>query len=471
MFYRLEGTFKGAGDRIVVAEATIRNDPSDERGERTGLIRLGGDFALRNFTPGDFNLSATGQLHVVKEATRKSSLSLYGDLFVEIGPGELRFTGDIDRSLLRGALMIRNSNLIFPPTQQAAVEESALSVPIIVYDDTSKYGEKAVFSAADRYFGTVQSVTGSHPDENLKGAVSFLEGLRYDLDIETTGGTTGIRMIFNPISSEELVATIDGRFSITEDGRRWLGDLTVSRAYYNFYRRFDASGRIQFTGDFMNPELDITATYRGTRAVYDTATSQKDENIVVTVDITGPRSTATLAMSMTIDGVDYNAYSGLKSNDVQSDALGFIIYGSFPLTVAEKGEVTAELGDTFRRSILTGASSLLTGTLSELLRSQTGFISSVELNFNTQAGTTESADIRLSGQAWSGYWRYGGQILDSPLGNANFSVLYSFGSIFNNPSLRNFMMELESKVERGTFGQANDLRRTNSARLFYRFSF
>lgn len=174
---------------------------------------------------------------------------------------------------------------------------------------------------------------------------------------------------------------------------------------------------------------------------------------------------------MTIDGVDYFAYNGLKSNDVQSDALGFVLYGNFPLTVAEKGEMSAEVGKTFGRSILTGASSLLTGTLSEFLRAQTGFINSVELNFNTQAGATESADIRLSGVAWSGYWRYGGQILDDPLGNADFSVLYSFGSIFNNPSLSNFMVELESKVERGTSGQATDLRRINSARLFYRFSF
>jgi hypothetical protein len=109
--------------------------------------------------------------------------------------------------------------------------------------------------------------------------------------------------------------------------------------------------------------------------------------------------------------------------------------------------------------------------LSEFLRTQTGVINSVELNFNNQVGTSESADIRLSGTAWNGYWRYGGQILDDPLGNANFSVLYSFGSIFNTPTLRNLLMELESKVERGTFGQANDLKRTNSARLFYRFSF
>ena len=470
MYYLVDGTFQGVGDRITVKEATIRNVPGDERDGQSGLVRLGGDFALRNFTPGDFNLTATGQLHVVKEATRKSTLSLYGDLFAEIGRGGLHFTGDIRHSLLRGAVSIRNSNLIFPPTEQVIAEESALSVPIIIYDDTSKYGEKGVLSAADRYFGS-QAGAGTHSAKELEGSVSFLEGLRYDLDIETTGGTTSIRMIFNQISSEELVATIDGRFSITEDGRRWLGDLTVSRAYYSFYRRFDAEGRIQFTGDFMDPELDIKATYTGTRAVRDTAAGGGDERIVVTVNITGPRSSARLSMSMTIDGVDYYSYNGLKSNDVQSDALGFVIYGNFPLTVAEKGEVSAELEKTFRRSILTGASSLLTGTLSEFLRSQTGFINSVELNFNTQAGATESADIRLSGVAWSGYWRYGGQILDDPLGNADFSVLYSFGSIFNNPSLRNFMMELESKVERGTFGQATDLRRVNSARLFYRFSF
>ncbi len=471
MYYRIDGLFAAEGERISIQHAALRNLPGDEHGEEPGLVNLTGDFRLHNFIPGDFNLSATGQLHVVKEATRKSALSMYGDLFVQIGPNGLHFTGSIERSLLKGDIIIRNSTLIFPPTQQVAAEESALSVPIILYDDTTKYGEKSVLSAADRYFRTIQNGGGGRPFKEIAGSVSFLDGLRYDLDIDATGGSTEIRMIFNPISSEELVATIDGRFSITGDGRRWLGVLEISRAYYNFYRRFDAEGRIQFTGDFMNPELDIQATYRGTRAVRDSVVGDKDERVVVIVDIKGPRNAATISMSMTIDDVDYYAYRGLKSNDVQSDALGFIIYGSFPLTMAEKGEVSAEVERTFRRSILTGASSLLTGTLSEFLRAQTGFISSVELNFNSQSGTTESADIRLSGVAWSGYWRYGGQILDDPLGNANFSVLYSFGSIFNKPSLRNLMMELESKLERGTFGQAMDLKRINSARLFYRFSF
>jgi autotransporter translocation and assembly factor TamB len=472
MYFLLDGEFQAEGDRIHVVSARIRNIPADESADRTGLVTVDGDFALRGFRPGDFNLSATGQLNVVKEATRKSSLSMYGDLFVEIGQKGLHFTGEIQNSLLRGGLVIRNSSLVFPPTEQVANDESALSVPIIIYDDTTRYGEKRFLTAADKYFGGDHLVGGERRiTTDLQGTKSFLDGMKYDLDIEATGGSTTIRMVFNPISSEELLATIDGGFTITDDGRQWMGDLTVSRAYYNFYRRFDAEGRIRFSGDFMNPDLDITATYHGERTVQDTLSGDKNERIVVTIQISGPRKSPKLNMSMTIDEADYDAYRGLKSNDVQSDAIAFIIYGSFPLTTAQKGEITSDMEKTLRKSLLTGASSLLTGTLSEFLRTQTGFINSVELNFNASTVRSETADIRLSGSAWNGYWKYGGQILDDPLGNANFSLLYSFGTIFENPALRNFMIELESKVESGSLGQATDLRRTNSARVFYRFSF
>jgi hypothetical protein len=48
--------------------------------------------------------------------------------------------------------------------------------------------------------------------------------------------------------------------------------------------------------------------------------------------------------------------------------------------------------------------------------------------------------------------------------------MYSLGTIFNAPSVRNLMFELERRVEQSTL-QSNDLKRVNSARLFYRFSF
>ncbi|MBP1691721.1 MAG: hypothetical protein H6Q32_1073, partial [Bacteroidetes bacterium] len=473
MYYLMSGRFAAEGDRIRVVEATIRNIPADERGGRAGMVNITGDFALRGLIPGDFKLDATGQLNVVKESTRQSSLSMYGDLFVIIGRKGLHFMGEVDNSLLKGDLIIQNSTLIFPPTDQVAEERSEFSVPIVIYDDTSRVTGETSITAAEKYFGSSHLVgPGRRAAEELRGSKSFLDGMRYDLDIEASGSSTEIRMIFNPLLNEELVATIDGRFSITEDGKRWQGDLDVSRAYYNFYRRFEADGDIRFAGDFMNPILDITASYRGSRTVVqDTLAGNKDESILVTVRITGPRSEPKLSMSMKIDDADYYAYQGLKSNDVQSDAIGFIIYGTFPLSTAQKGDMSSKMDVTLQRSLLTGASSLLTGTLSEFLRTQTGFINSVELNFNSATGASRSADIKLSGSLWNGYWKYGGQILEKPLDNANFSLLYSFGSIFDAPSLRNLMVELESKIERGMFGSATDLRRTNSARVFYRFSF
>lgn len=278
-------------------------------------------------------------------------------------------------------------------------------------------------------------------------------------------------MLFNPLSGEELVASLNGKFTITGDGKQWFGDLLIDRGYYNFLKRFDASGTIRFRGDLMDPELNITARYSGTRALRDTVGTEKLEKVQVSFHVSGTRYRPKSDFSMTIDDVDYLSYNGPKSNDVQSDAIQFIVYGSFPLTAAQRGQVPTDVQRTVSGSLLSGAGSLLTGALSEFLRSQTGFINSVEFRYQSQGSVTESADIRLSGMLWNGYWRYGGQILDDPLNNANVSLLYSFDAIFNKPSLRNLMFELERRVERLPLGGVTDFKRVNSARLFYRFSF
>ncbi|MEW6511348.1 MAG: hypothetical protein AB1428_10345 [Bacteroidota bacterium] len=467
IYYTLDGTFHPSAERISLADCVIRNVPEDKRSGRVGMVKLRGDFSLRDLTPGDFNLSAEGQLLVVKEATQKSALEVYGDLFVEIGPGPLRFTGEVENSLLKGSLLIRNSTLIFPPTQSTVALESPRSVPVRVIDDTLTTVVQTERSSVARYFGSGQTAA-AQAEAELKKSKSFTDGLHYDLEIETGGGNSEIRMIFNPATSEELVAALDGRFNIAGDGRRWTGDLTIERAYYNFFKRFDATGTIRFTGDLMDPELNIEATYKGMRTLTDSTAAARQEPVVVTVKITGSRYEPKVDISMTVDDVDYYAYKGLKSNDVQSDAIQFIVAGTFPLTTTtQKTDLASEVRATAGLSLLTGATSLLTGRLSEFLRTQTSFISSVELSY----GGKESTELRLSGTAWSGYWRYGGTILNDPLNNANISILYSFGTIFNNPSLRNLMFELERRVEPGTLGQTNDLKRINSARLFYRISF
>jgi hypothetical protein len=466
--YALDGEFEPEGERIVVRRATVRNLPGDNLPGRTGEASIGGDFALRGLLPEDFNLTVTGRLLVVKETSRISALSVYGNLFLDIGPGGLHFTGAIDNSLLKGSILVTNSTLVFPPTREVTTTDAILSVPVVMVDDTAHHHVEPAHSAVTRYFtrnGGNGTKDRGAPETNAR---SFTDGLHYDLDIEATGGTAEIRMIFNPTTGEELDAAINGNFLITDDGRRWFGDLVVERASYFFLKRFNAEGRIRFTGDFLNPVLDITAQYTATRTVGDSAS----ERVVVTFKISGTRNEPRVAYAMTINDVDYALYKGVKSNDLQSDAIAFIVSGAFPLSAAQKNDAAADLSVTARHSLFTGAASLLTGTLSELLRDQTGFINSVEFSYGGGRGLRDAADVRLSGTAWKGYWRYGGKILDDPLANANVSLLYSVGTIFDAATLRNLMVELERKVEAGAAGQtANDIKRVNSARLFYRFSF
>ncbi|MBM2845700.1 MAG: hypothetical protein HW407_1012 [Bacteroidetes bacterium] len=457
----------------------VRSKPLNDIRKREGVVHITGDFAFSDFTPSDFNLTAQGKLLVVKETTRASSLSVYGNLFLEIGPRGLHYTGAVDNSRLGGYVLISNSSLIFPPTQETVGEKLTNTVPVVVLDDTAQVKTQPTSLLSARYFDTE---TTSSRNENDKGngapTKSFVDGIHYDLDIEAAGGNTEFRMIFNAATNEELVANLVGKFSITGDGRRWIGTLTIERAYYNFVKRFDAEGTIRYSGEFLNPELDITARYEGLRTLADSSASvrgDKPEKVIVTMKITGTKSAPKLAWSMTIDEVDYYSYRGVTSSDVQTDAVAFILAGTFPLSRSEANDAAAklDLGPAASGALLTGASSLFTNALSEYLKRETGFIQSIEFRYGTEgSGFGDRADIRLSGVAAGGLWRYGGKLFSSGnLGDADVSILYSLGDIFDRSSLKNFMFEFERRVETNKNGGVTDKKETNSARVFYRFSF
>lgn len=476
MYYKLEGRFQPEGERIKVVDAVIRNVDADNRPGRIGLIHVTGDFALKELVPSDFRADITGQLLVVNKNTLSSSLGVYGELPVEVTGKGLRFTGNMDRSLLRGEILVRNASLAFPPTANA-VREDTFFIPFRFVDDTARVSEKQTRTVASRYFSAARGAHETTADTlGIVRAPSFIDGLRYDLNVEFAGSNNEIRMIFNAATNEELVANITGRVAITEDGKYWVGTLDVLRASYNFYgKRFDAEGTITYSGDLLNPELNITATYKGTRT-NEEIQPPKTEQVVITYKITGTRLAPKPEITMKIDDVDYANYTaGPKSGDVQSDALTFIITNTFPLTRGERNNIAEQIGPTVGAGLVGGATSLLTSTLAEFLRNKTGFIQSFELRYDTSVrggSFGQSADVRLGGTAFKGYWRYGGKILEDPFSNANFSILYSLGDIFDKPSLRNFMFELERRVDTSTlFGSIETRKEINSARFFYRFSF
>jgi hypothetical protein len=469
--YTFVGIFQPEGDRVNVLSATIRNIKGEtvQGVSREGEVSLQGDFALRDLKPTDFNLTATGKLLVVKRETRRSSLSVYGNLFLEFEDG-LQYTGTFDRSLLSGSITVRNSSLIFPPTAESTGGRSQYYFPVIL-QDTTHTRDSLRESAAALYFGEVDSVGRHEVNGESESSPSFLDGLRYNLDITASGGNTAVQFVFDAQRDERLEANIEGTINISGEGKRWVGTLQVPSAYYNSLgKRFDASGEIIFAGDYLNPELHIAAQYKGTRTV-DIGDERKVENIVVGMNITGNRNKPNLTMSMTIDGKDYEAYTGPKSGDLQNDAIIFILSGTFGTTESERSVVSSNIGTAAGTAVVSGATSLLTGKLSEFLRNETGFINAIEFRYGAGETFSESADIRVSATVYKGLVSFGGRIFES-LDNSNISISYSLGDLFSKPSLRNFMVEFERKVDRGGgLTTSNDRNEVKSARLFYRFSF
>ena len=187
--------------------------------------------------------------------------------------------------------------------------------------------------------------------------------------------------------------------------------------------------------------------------------------------ITGTRLAPKLQWAMTIDDVDYDSYKGPKSSDVQTDAIAFILAGTFPLSKSQANDVAADLGPTARSSLVTGASSLVTNAFSDFLRKNTTVINYFELRYGTESAFDQALDVRVGGSIGLGFWRIGGKILNDPFNNANVSLLYSLGDVIKNSTFRNFMVELQRTVETSTIGDATDRKQINSARVFYRFSF
>jgi len=369
---------------------------------------------------------------------------------------------------LSGKLYILDANLTFPPATTALSTSNNLILPYIVVDDTTKinFGTEKV----SKFYAVGDSSSDSLQFTAIK-ASPLLDRLRYNLNIETRGLTV-VRMIFSPTTNQELYAELDGKVTaVNNNGTPSIyGEIEVgSRSYYSFVRKFDATGKLKFIGEWDNPELDVTATYQGVRQITEPQTIEQeatttpkttDQNVLVELAITGPRLNPKLAMSMKVqlrpggDWVDWSTQS--QGGDVQSDVFSFILWGKFhdQLTSKEQQDVS-NIGSSTGTSV---ASNLVSGIFSDLVREELPFIRDVD--FSYEGGTIqEGTNVNVTTSPGIGQLRVGGKIFND-IGNTNLSYQINL--------VRNLFLEIQRKV---TSENTEDKRLTNEARLYYRFAF
>jgi hypothetical protein len=478
--YVVNGELEPKGEQIVFKSFLIKNTSENKiNGEAT----FTGSLSTQNFKISSFDVIARGQLLLMTDATRNVNPNMYGLLLTETSLEGLKLQGTLERPYISGTLYINEANLTFPPTKKTETANSDLTLRYVVIDDTTKQ-EKAG-QKISKFYSEIDSAEASAEKNGEIREYSLIDRLRYNLSIETRG-LTALTMVFTPTTGEELYAELDGKINAINDQGipNLYGVIEISpRSYYNFFKRFDATGKLKFVGNWNNPELDINATYEGYRQITQTTTTENapieqtnlsaaqlstEQKVIVELKIGGTRFEPKLTMSMKVQSrTDENPVdwaSEAKGGDVQSDAISFIITGKFrdQLTSKEQQDFT-NLGSATGTSV---ASSLLSSIFSDVLKREFPSIRRVEVSYqggNFQAGTS----LNVSATAFKGHLRVGGRIFND-LGNTNVSYQLSLGEFLNSVKIRNLYLEILRKVEGDN---PDDKKLTNEARIFYKFSF
>ena len=484
MPFILNGDLIPAGDRIQLEEFTIQNDPKERF--HVGTMKVSGSFTLLGLNFKQFDLLAQGDLKVMSQEKRLTGQKLYGDLFAATGPNGIQWQGDLAASTVRGEVFVKDASLILPPEHETESVRANI-VNITFKDDTSHINQK-IKDSLNAYIekiklnqSTGKITKGVMSSSSLAKLVhnSFLDGISYDVYIETKGPTS-LRFVFSTQTSEELFADLQGRlyFNRTPTTSRLTGQVDISnRSYYNFFKKLEATGKLLFTGDVLNPELDVTATYEET---HDTTSAQnqltptqsggnisgtnKAPQVLVTVKITGTRNEPKTKISLQTKTYSDKDWTDWKEGDEEANAMNFLIFGQFSNELTDQqrmGLIGSNLGVAL-------ASGMVMGPLSEELRRSTlGVIQSVDVIYN--GGQLTQSDLRLTGQVGEAVIRAGGQVL-SDITNANVSIELPVSFFVNSERYRNLILTFERRVE--DIQNAEEQRRSsNGARLFYRIIF
>jgi len=464
MKYRAEGLLEFQDTTVTLSPLTLRNLASEFA---DGKMDITGRILMHGFAPHEYHLEARGELKVLQKTNYSVTEEMNGDLIVGMGTDPFRFEGTMEHSLLAGTILLRQADLTFPSSKESQATLASRYVTVGIVDDTSKPSHDTLVAPLLQ-LRKKQAVQLAAAQKS-----TFLDGLSYDLTIQTQG-VIKVRMMFNQATSEELFADLNGKLTLSRerDDTRLIGSINVSeRSYYTFYKKFDASGTLTFTGKPDNPQLDIKAKYSGTHLVADTGTTT--EKVTVSLNITGTRYEPKLKLGLTTTDQSTNVETE-RLGDVEGDAISFLLTsspggpGKFrdDLTSKDKQNIASTLGGPIGSALISGyANTLLSGIMLDFLRANSiTFVSNAELRY-----VGNQPDLRLSGEVYNAYWSFGGRIFND-INNANMSLQLPLGSLVGNEKLRNFMVELERKND---VLDVADTRRTSitGARVYYRIIF
>ena len=299
--YKIEGPVR-VDDEAIRLDHVLLSDDTE------GSAVISGSLFFNDYRFFSFDLNGRlDEIQIIDVSTYTRRLPFYGTIWAS---GDATLTGPLDNAFLRSdnAVTSQQSELFIPIITAATAVDPGF---IIFADSTGQIPEEATLIRRDNIL-----------DDRPVGERTFLEGIGMDLNILAPQGST-VHLVIDPLLGDVINAVGSGRIQLQlqEGDISTFGNFEVDSGDYLFtagelfVRRFLINdGTITWTGDPLNPSLDIEAAYR-TRASRTGlpedvgGTLQSSLPLIVDLHITGELNAVLVALTLTLDRSRQDAIS------------------------------------------------------------------------------------------------------------------------------------------------------------------
>jgi len=221
---------------------------------RKGTINGNGLIEFNEFQVSVVNLNMKGDIALLGKTSKSTNPFLYGDLFIATN-GDLNFKYEKGQSSVKGSVDLVETDLVFA-TEEANFSNTGKGIIYEFAVDSTKIDYEQI------KFNKLVSVQGKNKNGRKNGGSADSE-INYDLELKIENNAK-IVFVFSAVANQKLVVEAAGNLKYATDNgltRAQGSFVLLDGSYLDFFKKFDAAGKIRFESSLIDPFLDVTATY------------------------------------------------------------------------------------------------------------------------------------------------------------------------------------------------------------------
>jgi hypothetical protein len=432
MYYGLNMNFTANNEKFDISGFRLFDPKEPDK-----FISGSGSLDLSNLRLSDINLTLDGSVRAFDSDNGPTSFGIYGDLIVGSGTPKLTVTGNQDRILIKGNLLLVEGNVTLNPlgaktsynlyedegfVYTVEIDSSTIDNRMIreikthIEDLNSK--NEANVNPFQRYFLPV--------DTNAVKDSTKSEVLNYELTVRNQNDIY-LRFIVNEQTRQEFFGNVDVDLRVNNlrgGNINAYGEVTLgNNAYYQFYRRFIAEGEVTFQGPITEPILNVSAEFNTTSG--GGTADQRQYRVVLTV--TGTAKDPKLDFQVFVDGAPAGG------TDPTSAAISVILFGKLNPGNDALSSVGGNIG-----------SLVVSDYLSSAIQDILPFIVNTSVNYvdSENGSLVQNTDLTFTAQFGDATVRFGGQVFND-INNTNIVVEYPLNKLLGLNLPSNLVLQVE----------------------------